>query len=139
MDVGGCAVSRTPVWRAAAGERVLPLLVRPALSFWSRFWGWMFAPAPKDDEGLLLSPCRRIHTFGMRFAIDAVYLDGDGRILAVEEGLMPGRTGGSYRGCCRVLELKAGAARRFGLNPGETLTFFVREKNKSRHLAESGF
>ncbi len=120
---------KTPFLYAAAGERKLPLLVRPAFSFWSRLLGWMFAPAPKDNEGLLLSPCRRIHTFGMRFAIDAVYLDRSGRILAVEEGLAPGRAGGVYRGCCRVLELKAGAARKLGLIEGETITFYIREKN----------
>ncbi|WP_131821459.1 DUF192 domain-containing protein [Desulfofundulus thermosubterraneus] len=105
------------------GERNLPLKVRPAFGFWARLKGWMFATPPGEEEGLLLSPCRRIHTWGMRFSIDAVYLDRSGRVLAVEDNLPPGRVGGTYEGCSQVLELKAGSARACGIVAGDTLTF----------------
>jgi uncharacterized protein len=42
------------------------------------------------DTGLWLRPCRSIHTVGMRFAIDAVVLDGRDRVVAVRT-LTPGR------------------------------------------------
>jgi hypothetical protein len=43
-----------------------------------------------SDGGLWLRPCRSIHTFGMRFTIDAVMLDGRDGVVAVRT-LTPGR------------------------------------------------
>ena len=38
-----------------------------------------------------MSPCASIHTFGMRYPIDVVLLDGSGRVLASERRVAPGR------------------------------------------------
>src|SRR5437762_2631045 len=72
-------------------------------------------------EGLLIRPAPSIHTLFMRFAIDAIFLDADLRVLGVEEGLRPWRAAGR-RGARAVLELPAGAAARCGVREGETLT-----------------
>jgi len=40
---------------------------------------------------MLLSPCGWIHTFGMRFALDLVFLDAQGRIVQCIRGVRPGR------------------------------------------------
>jgi uncharacterized membrane protein (UPF0127 family) len=63
------------------------------------------ALAPR--EGLLLRRCRSVHTFGMRFAIDAVLLDRDDRILAVVR-LPPGRLLLPRPGVRSILEVAAG-------------------------------
>jgi uncharacterized protein len=44
----------------------------------------------RPDEGFLFEHCRSVHTFGMRFAIDAVLLDRHGRVVAIVR-LPPGR------------------------------------------------
>lgn len=44
-----------------------------------------------DDSGLLIAPCRSVHTFGMRFALDLVWLDGDERVRAVTQDVSPRR------------------------------------------------
>jgi len=44
-------------------------------SFWKRAKGLMFQKGWEDFDGLLLSPCRSIHTFGMRMEIDVCFLD----------------------------------------------------------------
>jgi uncharacterized protein len=41
--------------------------------------------------GLLFPRCRSVHTFGMRFPIDVVFLDSDGGVTRVVSGLRPGR------------------------------------------------
>jgi hypothetical protein len=41
--------------------------------------------------GLLLPRCRSVHTFGMRFALDLVFLDREGRPCATRRGLPPRR------------------------------------------------
>jgi uncharacterized membrane protein (UPF0127 family) len=40
--------------------------------------------------GLRIKTCS-IHTFGMRFALDLVWLGRDGRVLRVDRGIGPGR------------------------------------------------
>ncbi|HVL82507.1 MAG TPA: DUF192 domain-containing protein [Actinomycetota bacterium] len=71
------------------------------------------------DEGLLLK-ARRVHTFGMRFPIDAVFCGRDLRVVGVET-LEPNRLSRRYRGARRCVELAAGAASRAGIVPGVTL------------------
>ncbi len=58
-------------------------------------------------EGVLLVPCRSIHTFGMRMVIDCVVVDRDGLVLQVVEHLGPARTL-RVRAGHAVLEARAG-------------------------------
>jgi uncharacterized membrane protein (UPF0127 family) len=61
---------------------------------------------------LHLPRTRSIHTFGMRFALDLVWLDRSGGVVRVDRGVDPGR----LRGCLRawsVLEARAGSADAF--------------------------
>jgi uncharacterized membrane protein (UPF0127 family) len=74
----------------------------------------------EPGEGLLLRPASSIHTFFMRFPIDAVWLDGDLRVVGVTADLPPWRTA-AKRGAHSVLELAAGEAGALGLEPGERL------------------
>jgi uncharacterized protein len=41
--------------------------------------------------GLLIPGCRSVHTFGMRFALDLIWLGDDGRIVDVSAGVPPRR------------------------------------------------
>lgn len=75
----------------------------------------------QEGGGLLLSPCNCIHTFGMRYEIDAVYLDSKGNVLRVDEALATGRMWPAAHGAKRVLELPAGAAKRSSIGPGDIL------------------
>ena len=70
------------------------------------------------DEGILLRPAGSIHTAFMRFPIDAVFLDADGRVLRIENDLRPWRASGC-RGARAVLELSAGESERRGVRPGD--------------------
>jgi uncharacterized membrane protein (UPF0127 family) len=61
---------------------------------------------------LHLIPCRSIHTFGMRFALDLIWLDRAGRVVRVDTAVAPRR----LRTCLRarsVLEVRAGSADAF--------------------------
>jgi uncharacterized membrane protein (UPF0127 family) len=70
--------------------------------------------------GLLLAPAPMIHTAFMRFAIDAVFLDSDLRVIKLEPDLEPWRTAGAS-GARAVLELAAGEIARLGLEVGHQL------------------
>jgi uncharacterized membrane protein (UPF0127 family) len=72
------------------------------------------------DEGLLLRPAGSIHTHFMRFAIDALFLDRELRVLDVRSAIGPWRMA-RKRGAHAVLELRAGEAGRRGISVGDVL------------------
>jgi uncharacterized membrane protein (UPF0127 family) len=74
-----------------------------------------------SGEGILLKPASSVHMAFMRFAIDAVFLDRDLRVLKVASDLRPWRAAGS-RGAKAVLEIPAGEAGRRGVTVGDLLT-----------------
>jgi hypothetical protein len=59
-------------------------------------------------EGLLLDRCYGIHTFGMRFPIDVLFLDKDLRVIRAVKVLPPHRTC-IVRKSVYVLEVPVGA------------------------------
>lgn len=93
----------TPRVASSAVERLVGLLGRRSLD---------------EGECVLLSPCSSVHTIGMRFAIDVVYLDRDGMVLKVVRDLLPWRWSLGGRRARMVLELAAGEAKRLGIEPG---------------------
>ncbi|MHC1694383.1 MAG: DUF192 domain-containing protein [Eubacteriales bacterium] len=90
-------------------------------SFFTRLTGLLRSSSINDGEGLLLSPCRQIHTYGMKFDIDAVFLDRDMKIIDIFENIPPGRMSRYYMKGRMVLELPAGTAKKYGLSNGMTL------------------
>ena len=89
-------------------------------SILSRMRGLLGRSELPPGEGLLIRPAPSIHTFFMRFPIDAVFLDGDLRVLAVSQEVRPWRTAG-HRGARAVLELPAGESSRRGIRAGDQL------------------
>ena len=87
----------------------------------ARMRGLLGRSGLSSGEGMLLRPASSIHTAFMRFAIDAVFLDREDRVLKVAPGLAPWRMA-ACRGARAVLELPAGEAQRRGLRPGVSLT-----------------
>lgn len=73
-----------------------------------------------EGEGILLRPAGSIHTFFMRFAIDAVFLDRDLVVVGIEPSLGPWRTA-SRRSAKSVVELASGECQRRGIEIGDAL------------------
>jgi uncharacterized protein len=87
----------------------------------SRMRGLLGRDELRPGEGLLLRPASSIHTFFMRFPIDAVFLDAGLRVLGISDDLHPWRAA-SRRGARAVLELPAGESARRELRVGDQLT-----------------
>ncbi len=62
-------------------------------------------------QGLWISPSRGIHTFAMRFPIDAVYLDRERIVIHIEEELKPWRLAAVRVHATSVLEVPTGTIR----------------------------
>ena len=86
----------------------------------TRMKGLLGRKSLPSGEGLLLRPAASVHTAFMRFPIDAVFLDDDGRVLRVAADLRPWRAAGC-RGARAVLELSSGESERRGVRPGDRL------------------
>jgi len=91
-------------------------------SVWRRFVGLMGRRELPAGHGLCIRPCSSIHMFFMRFPIDAVFVDGDGRIVRLYEAIRPWRVTRIVRRAKAVLELPAGTARSHRLNVGDMIT-----------------
>jgi len=97
--------------------------VRLADRWWPRLRGFLGHSAPETGEGLLLSPCQAVHTYGMRFSLDIVFLDRDGIVVALYERLAPGsRTKMEVR-ARHALELPEGTIQATGTASGDHIAW----------------
>jgi uncharacterized membrane protein (UPF0127 family) len=94
--------------------------LRVADSFLARTRGLLGRKRLEPGEGLLIRGTSSVHTHFMRFAIDVVFLDRDGRVLKLSRELRPWRFAGS-RGASDVVELPAGTCDRVDLREGVRL------------------
>jgi uncharacterized protein len=86
----------------------------------SRMKGLLGRSGMDEDEGLLLRPAGSIHTWFMRFPIDAVFLDRDLVVVDTRTELKPWRLARA-RGARAVLELPAGTCERRAIRPGDRI------------------
>lgn len=77
----------------------------------------------RDYEGMLIMKCNCVHTVGMRYPIDIIFLRRDGKILRITENLPPLRMTGCYK-ADMVLELLAGSTSKLQLTAGGNIFGF---------------
>lgn len=65
--------------------------IREATTFFERASGLLFRKKLLFNECLLISPCKSIHTIGMRYTIDVVYLDAFGLVIGTSFNVKPYR------------------------------------------------
>lgn len=70
--------------------------------------GLLGASSIPAGKGLLLKPCMGVHTFGMTFPIDVLFLDKGNHVIAVITNLQPNRISRLYLNAASALELPAG-------------------------------
>lgn len=106
------------LWNDTRGCPVVRLVYQ-ARSLWERAAGLLGRRPLAGDEALWLEPCGSIHTWGMAYAIDVVFLDRDHRVLAVARAVQPWKIAWAPRGTRVAVELRAGCART--IRPGDRL------------------
>ena len=103
----------------AGAARVIVPRCHLALRAPARLVGLLASRDLSPEEAIWIPRCASIHTMGMRFPIDAAFLDESGRVLRVARGLRPWRWAGA-RGARNVVEARAGAFA--GVSEGDRLT-----------------
>lgn len=95
--------------------------VGEASGFFPRLKGLIGMAKLEDGEGLWMAHCRAIHTFGMRFSIDVVFLNGEMEVKKAVKNVRPF----TPFVCClsgkNVLELPKGAIERALIQTGDRI------------------
>ncbi|MBC8015700.1 MAG: DUF192 domain-containing protein [Sporomusaceae bacterium] len=94
--------------------------MRPAATFWQRLKGLLGTSSLPIGHGLVIKPCSSVHTFGMNYPIDVLFVDRHHRIIKVVENLLPGKVS-MASGSQYVVELPAGTARLAACSAGDIL------------------
>jgi uncharacterized protein len=101
MDPGSTPAARLhSLPRRQVCGREVPVATR----FRVRLLGLAFMPRAAAGAGLLIPRCASVHTFGMHFRLDLVFLDREGRVLAIRRRVPPRRFVW-WRGAAAVLEI----------------------------------
>jgi uncharacterized membrane protein (UPF0127 family) len=86
----------------------------------ARAMGLLGRPPLRPSEGMMIMPCSSIHTFGMRYELDVVFMDVANKVVRVIHGLGKWRIAVSPRAKW-TLELPAGEAERLHIRMGDEL------------------
>jgi uncharacterized membrane protein (UPF0127 family) len=80
----------------------------------------------EPGQGLWIVPCEAVHSFGMKFAIDVVYIDRKKKVRKTRPAMVPRRISGCLL-AHSVLELPVGAIETSGTQAGDQLLFEQRD------------
>ncbi len=79
-----------------------------AENFIDRLIGLMFKDKLVGSDGLMIDPCRSIHTCFMRYNLDVVFISRNNSVVKIIRDLKPWRMTWIYWRATKTLELPAG-------------------------------
>jgi uncharacterized membrane protein (UPF0127 family) len=94
---------------------------RVADSFTTRLVGLLADKSLAEGNGLWIVPCNSIHSIGMKFVFDAVFLDKNLCVTHLMQEMKPWRISKMVWAAHSVLELPAGTIARTGTVLGDQL------------------
>lgn len=112
----GCFVWKNDTGSLAGSIPQVRLTTNP----WERARGLLGRAPLQAGEGLWINACSSVHSMGMGYALDLVYLDAGLQVLRLVRDFKPWRL--SWRpGASSVIELMAGSLDDLGIQPGFVL------------------
>lgn len=88
----------------------------------SRRQGLLAKKSLEPETGLWIAPCEAVHTFGMKTAIDVIFLDRHHRVSKLVNNLAPYRLAICLK-AASVLELRSGTITSSETRVGDSLQF----------------
>ncbi len=90
--------------------------------FFSRLVGLLTKPALSESQALWIIPCNSIHTIGMNYHLDVVFLNAQKEIIQITENLAPFRMK-KHAQSISVIEFKSGFIQAHKITVGSQLIF----------------
>lgn len=110
--------------RNLRNARVLASRVETAFDSATRRKGLLGRSSLAEGHALVIAPCNSIHTFFMRFPLDAAFVARDGAIVSLSHAVAPWRIRLALRAFA-VIELPAGTLASFDTRVGDALRLDV--------------
>lgn len=111
--------------------------VRKADNFLTRLVGLLKRTHLGPEEALWLMPSKGIHTIGMKFPIDVVFLNKEFYVLGLISGMHPYRVSGVHMRGYSVIELPNGTIRKSGTEIGDQLEISLAETSQIDDLKDT--
>ena len=92
-----------------------------AKSFLARAGGLLFRKKLMPRQCLLITPCRSIHTIGMRYSIDIIFIDAFGYITDIYYDVKPFKVISASANACSVVEFLGGTLEQLDLSKNNHL------------------
>ena len=106
--------------RNSRNQQIVASRVLPAFDSASRRRGLLGRYGFDPEVAMIIAPCSAIHTFFMRFPIDALFVARDGTVLKASESIVPWRMAGRL-GAYAVVELAPGTIARSDTRSGDLI------------------
>lgn len=94
--------------------------VEVASTFFNRMKGLLHRDGFTTTNGLIITPCNYVHTFGMKFAIDIVFIDKNYRVIGFRTNVKKNKIAGSINSK-HTLELPAGKLQSLNIEMGDRI------------------
>lgn len=92
-------------------------------TLYTRAKGLLGRKSIAENEGLVITGCRSIHSFFMKFPICAVFIDKNNKVVKIIENFTTNRLSGYYIKASKVIELPPWKAKNTGTCLGDIIEF----------------
>jgi len=111
--------------------------VRKADNFLTRLVGLLKRNHLGPEEALWLMPSKGIHTIGMKFPIDVVFLNRGNTVVGLVQGMAPCRLSSIHFSSYSVLELPTGTIRKSRTEVGDQFEISLAETSEIDDLKDT--
>lgn len=111
--------------------------VRKADNFMTRLIGLLKRKHLGPEEALWLMPSKGIHTVGMKFPIDVLFLTKNNQVIGMVSGMLPYRISGVHLRGYSVLELPSGTIKKSRTEIGDQLEISLAEVSEIDDLKDT--
>ena len=111
--------------------------VRKADNFFTRLVGLLKRTHLGPEEALWLMPSKGIHTIGMKFPIDVLFLDKNCSVLGLISGMAPYRISNVHMRAYSVIELPSGMIKKSRTEIGDQLEISLAETSEIDDLRDT--
>jgi len=94
--------------------------VKIATSFKERLLGLTIHQIPQQNFAFVIPNCKLVHTFGMHFSLDLLFIDRNGIIIELFEAVDPGSIKGAFH-AAHTIELNAGSIQLHQISKGHLI------------------
>lgn len=95
-----------------------------ARSFFQRLTGMLTRKFSNELDGIVFFNCNAVHTFGMRFDLDIIFVDTvDNKIVSLHSNVAPWKIAKAGKPRCLTIELPAGSINKSSCKTGDILEF----------------